>query len=51
MKVIPRTTNGPMIEPGLDEVDRLRSALNAAIRGKGEAVEHVLGCLLARGHL
>jgi MoxR-like ATPase len=51
MKVIPSATNGPMIEPGLDEVDRLRSALNASIRGKGEAVEHVLACLLARGHL
>jgi MoxR-like ATPase len=51
MSVTAETTNGPMIEPGLDEIDRVRSALNAAIRGKGEAVEHVLACLLARGHL
>jgi MoxR-like ATPase len=44
-------TNGPMIEPGLDAIDRVRSALNGAIRGKEEAVEHVRACLLARGHL
>ncbi len=29
----------------------LRAALNAALRGKERAVEHVLACLLARGHL
>ena len=29
----------------------IRAALNAALRGKAEVVEHVLACLLARGHL
>jgi MoxR-like ATPase len=29
----------------------IRAALNAAVRGKEEVVEHVLACLLARGHL
>jgi MoxR-like ATPase len=29
----------------------LRSALNAALRGKPEVVERVLACLLARGHV
>ena len=29
----------------------LRAALNAALRGKAAAVEQVLACLLARGHL
>jgi MoxR-like ATPase len=51
MNVIPSKTNGLIFESGLDEVDRVRSALNASIRGKAEAVEHVLTCLLARGHL
>ena len=32
-------------------VDGVRAALNAALRGKTEVVEHVLACLLARGHL
>lgn len=32
-------------------VASIRSALNAALRGKEEVVEHVLACLLARGHL
>ncbi len=32
-------------------VDAIRSTLNAALRGKREVVEHVLACLLARGHL
>jgi MoxR-like ATPase len=51
MNVIPSKSNGLVFEAGLDDVDRVRSALNAAIRGKAEAVEHVLTCLLARGHL
>lgn len=34
-----------------DPVDAIRSALNAALRGKAEVIEHVLTCLLARGHL
>jgi MoxR-like ATPase len=29
----------------------VRNALNAALRGKTEVVEHVLACVLARGHL
>jgi MoxR-like ATPase len=32
-------------------VGGVRAALNAALRGKAEVVEHVLACLLARGHL
>jgi MoxR-like ATPase len=38
-------------EPGLDAIDKIRAALNHAIRGKPVVVEHVLACLLARGHL
>lgn len=32
-------------------VNAIRTALNHALRGKSEVVEHVLACLLARGHL
>lgn len=32
-------------------VARIRAALNDALRGKSAVVEHVLACLLARGHL
>ena len=32
-------------------IERIRTALNLALRGKAEVVEHVLACLLARGHL
>ena len=32
-------------------IDGIRAALNAALRGKAEVVEHVLACLLARGHM
>ena len=32
-------------------IDRLRAALNQALRGKADVVEKVLACLLARGHL
>jgi MoxR-like ATPase len=38
-------------EPGLDAIDEVRSALNASLRGKRAVVEHVLACLLARGHM
>ena len=34
-----------------DPIERLRAALNGVLRGKAEVVEHVLACLLARGHL
>lgn len=33
------------------QLDRLRGALNRALRGKSQVVEQVLACLLARGHL
>ena len=42
----PRVADSP--NPALDA---LRSALNAALRGKAEVIELVLACLLARGHL
>jgi MoxR-like ATPase len=32
-------------------IERLRAALNGVLRGKAAVVEHVLACLLARGHL
>lgn len=38
-------------EPGPDLLDRLRRELNAVLRGKEGVIEHVLACLLARGHL
>jgi MoxR-like ATPase len=34
-----------------DLIDRLRSTLNRALRGKAQVIEQVLACLLARGHL
>jgi MoxR-like ATPase len=34
-----------------DPIDGLRSALSRALRGKGQVLEYVLACLLARGHL
>ena len=34
-----------------DPVQGIRAALNHALRGKADVVEHVLACLLARGHL
>lgn len=33
------------------DVERVRSYLNGTLRGKADVVEHVLTCLLARGHL
>ena len=47
MNLVPRTVP----DVGLDAVDRIRSSLNAALRGKADVVELVLACLLARGHL
>ncbi len=35
----------------VDVVDKMRTALNTALRGKPRVVELVLACLLARGHL
>lgn len=43
----PTEWNGTQVEP----IDTVRSALNSALKGKGEVVELVLACLLARGHL
>jgi MoxR-like ATPase len=34
-----------------ERIDLLRASLNSALRGKGEVIEYVLACLLARGHL
>ncbi|MCS6852605.1 MAG: AAA family ATPase, partial [Gemmataceae bacterium] len=39
------------VETSLQAVNRLRAALNRALRGKGPVTERVLACLLARGHL
>ncbi len=33
------------------QIDSLRNALNAALKGKSQVTELVLACLLARGHL
>jgi len=35
----------------MDAVNKLRSALNAALRGKPDVVERVIAALLARGHI
>lgn len=43
--------NGVAIDEAREAVADLRSALNAALRGKADVVELVLACLLARGHL
>ncbi|MDY3561069.1 MoxR family ATPase [Gemmata sp. JC673] len=48
------TLNGPPAPPAdtrCDRIDRLRAALNRALRGKPGVVEYVLAGLLARGHL
>jgi MoxR-like ATPase len=39
------------LAPGAGHIDRLRYALNRALRGKAQVIEQVLACLLARGHL
>ncbi|MBO0697045.1 MAG: MoxR family ATPase [Zavarzinella sp.] len=39
------------LAPGAAQIDRLRTALNRALRGKAQVIERVLACLLARGHL
>ena len=40
-----------MNETHAGPIDGVRAALNGVLRGKAEVVEHVLACLLARGHL
>ena len=39
------------LAPSHRSLDALRATLNDALRGKEAVVEHVLACLLARGHL
>jgi MoxR-like ATPase len=38
-------------EAARPRIDRLRTALNRALRGKRDVIERVLSCILARGHL
>lgn len=40
-----------VLREDLQAVDRLRQHLNDTLRGKHDVVDHVLICLLARGHL
>jgi MoxR-like ATPase len=40
-----------MTEAQAGPIDGMRAALNGVLRGKAEVVEHVLVCLLSRGHL
>ncbi|MEW4570046.1 AAA family ATPase [Tautonia sp. JC769] len=44
-------TEAPLVDADRQAVEAIRSALNAALRGKTDVIEHVLACLLARGHL
>src|SRR5207253_6831384 len=45
------TDNFPSRTGRVGRMDRLRAALNRALRGKADVIEYVLACLLARGHL
>lgn len=47
----PSTTLAPAVTQGSEAIANLRVALNATLLGKEDVVEHVLACLLARGHL
>src|SRR5207245_1422379 len=38
-------------EADLTAIDRLQESLNSVLRGKSDAVEMVVTCLLARGHI
>ena len=51
MVTIPHAKHEQRSGPPVEAVEPIRAALNAALRGKGAVVEHVLACLLARGHL
>ncbi|MFO0823978.1 MAG: MoxR family ATPase [Gemmataceae bacterium] len=45
-------THTPTATPAVGaKLNRLRAALNRALRGKASVIEQVLACLLARGHL
>jgi MoxR-like ATPase len=41
----------PSIHRAMEQIDFIRQALRSRLRGKEETIEHVLACLLARGHL
>ncbi len=43
--------NRALLEPDHNTISGVRSVLNDALLGKAEVVEHVLACLLARGHI
>jgi MoxR-like ATPase len=45
------TSASSSLHPSHDRIDAIRSNLNGVLRGKAEVIEHVLACLLARGHL
>jgi MoxR-like ATPase len=51
MKTMPIAAPAERDGPTMTPIEAIRSALNTALRGKGSVVEHVLACLLARGHL
>ncbi len=51
MKTIPHAKHDERNGPAVQAIEAIRASLNAALRGKGTVVEHVLACLLARGHL
>jgi MoxR-like ATPase len=51
MMTIPQAKSAERNGESVEGVEAIRAALNAALRGKGVVVEHVLACLLARGHL
>jgi MoxR-like ATPase len=50
-RIVISTLNNAPHAPALGQINRLRAALNCALRGKAGVIEHVLACLLARGHL
>ncbi len=47
MTTTPAAINDSQSRP----IEGVRAALNYALRGKADVIEHVLACLLARGHL
>jgi MoxR-like ATPase len=49
--VRPPQSTASAVEASHDAIDTLRFHLNAALRGKPQANELVIACLLARGHL
>jgi MoxR-like ATPase len=42
---------GSIVDEDAQKIDRIRTALNASLRGKANVIELVIACLLARGHL